>query len=109
MQVVELELAKEYALRVRELAAQEQLAGQAEAHAEELRSHRQLLQAAEQQREHSLAERDRREQVALEKHQVHLGYANDTSQMMCARSSQANDDHKIHAGKARVLPDHKGS
>lgn len=69
-QVLELELAKEYALRVKELAAQELLSAQAAKHAEELRTQSQALLDLQKETDLSLAERDHQMQQADEKHQV---------------------------------------
>ena len=70
--MVELELAKEYELRVKEMSAQEQQAALAAAHAEELRGQRQLLEELGREMEDSLSQRDKQLQHAGEKHQVNL-------------------------------------
>lgn len=70
MQVVEVELAKEYALRVKELAGQEQQAASVAAHTKELQEERQRRQDLQTEMENSLAARDRQTQQADEKQQV---------------------------------------
>lgn len=65
-----MDLAREYALRVKELAAQEDLAAQAARHAAELEGQRNLWDQRRQQIEALLAERERLMHLADEKHQA---------------------------------------
>lgn len=69
-QVVELELAKDYALRVKDMAAAEQASTAATAHAAEVRAQKQMLFDLRQETDVLLGERDKQLQQNREKHQV---------------------------------------
>lgn len=68
--MVELELAKDYALRVKDMAAAEQANTAAAAHAAELKSQKQMLFDLRQETDVLLGERDKQLQQSREKHQV---------------------------------------
>ena len=68
--MVEVELAKEYALRVKDKATAEQVNAAAAAHAAELKAQRQMLLDLRQESEGLLSDRDRQLQQSQEKHQA---------------------------------------
>jgi hypothetical protein len=70
--VVELELAKDYALRVKDMAAAEQASVAAAAHAAELKAQKQMLFDLRQETDVLLSERDKQLQQSREKHQVNM-------------------------------------
>ena len=67
---MELELAKEYALRVKDVAAQEAQAATAAAHAQALQAEKRALADVRQEMETGQAAGDRLLQQANERHQV---------------------------------------
>lgn len=75
MQVVELELAKEYALRVKEVAAQEAQAAAAAAHSEALQAQQQLMEGLQQEMRANLVAHDKQLHQADERHQVRANAA----------------------------------
>ena len=70
LQVVELELAKDYALRVKDMAAAEQASAAAAIHAAEVRAQKQMVVELRGETDMLLGERDKQLQQAREKHQV---------------------------------------
>jgi hypothetical protein len=64
--VVELELAKDYALRVKDMAAAEQASVAAAAHAAELKAQKQMLFDLRQETDVLLSERDKQFQVNMD-------------------------------------------
>ena len=65
-----MELAKEYALRVKDMAAAEQANAATAAHAAELKAQRQMLLDLRQESEGLLSDRDGQLQQSQEKHQA---------------------------------------
>lgn len=70
--MVELELAKEYALRVKDMTAAEQANAIAAEHEREMKAQRTMLAEFQKESDSLLLERDRQMQQAHEKHQVSL-------------------------------------
>lgn len=68
--MVELELAKEYALRVKDMAALEQANQAAAIHAQEIKAQKQMLFDLKQEMEGLLSERDKQLLQNNDKHQV---------------------------------------
>ena len=69
-QVVEVELSKEYTVRVREMAAAEAASAADAAHAAELAAQHQVLADTQQQAEDGLLEKDKQLRQVQEQHQV---------------------------------------